>query len=115
MRLNARRRGRMTGHLCEPRPQPRLEACFEAIDEFLAARPGGGRESRDFAPERPPQYERAESGAWDRAVEKMAASREARARRPRRHDSVPGGLGQMAGILPPWVAEDGPEEALGSA
>ncbi len=83
---------------------------LEAIDEFLAVARAGSTKAEishlnvrhdTNAPER----------GWERAVEKMAASRETGL--DVLADTTPfrEGLGQMAGILPPWVAADGPEAA----
>ena len=82
-----------------------------AIDEFLEVAWAGGTRAEishlnvrhnTGAPER----------GWERAVEAMAASRERGL--DVLADTTPfrEGLGQMAGILPPWVAADGTDAAL---
>ncbi len=55
-------------------------------------------------------------GAWQRAVDTMQAAREVEGLDVLA-DTTPfrDGLGQMAGILPPWVLADGWEEALQAA
>ena len=84
---------------------------LHAIEEFLeVARAGGIRAEISHlnvrhntgAPER----------GWERAVEMMAAAREEGM--DVLADTTPflDGLGQLSGILPPWVAADGPEAAL---
>jgi N-acyl-D-amino-acid deacylase len=83
---------------------------LEAIDEFLAvARAGGTRAEISHLNVR--HNTNAPERGWERAVEKMAASRETGL--DVLADTTPfrEGLGQMAGILPPWVAADGPEAA----
>ena len=108
MRLNAvagRYDGIYTSHV-----RNRDSGLLEAIDEFLAvARAGGTRAEISHLNVR--HNTNAPERGWERAVEKMAASRETGL--DVLADTTPfrEGLGQMAGILPPWVAEDGPEAA----
>ncbi|MBA2331747.1 MAG: amidohydrolase family protein, partial [Actinobacteria bacterium] len=83
---------------------------LEAIDEFLeVARAGSAKAEISHLNVR--HNTNAPERGWERAVEKMAASRETGL--DVLADTTPfrEGLGQMAGILPPWVAEDGPEAA----
>jgi N-acyl-D-amino-acid deacylase len=83
---------------------------LQAIDEFLAvARAGGTRAEISHLNVR--HNTNAPERGWERAVEKMAAGRDTGL--DVLADTTPfrDGLGQMAGILPPWVAEDGPEAA----
>ena len=101
-----RRRRALRRHLHEPRPEPRLGPA-RGDRRVPRRRAGGGHESRDLAPERPPQHECAGAGLGACGREDGGEPRDG-ARRPRRHDSFREGLGQMAGILPPWVAADGP-------
>jgi N-acyl-D-amino-acid deacylase len=84
---------------------------LEAIDEFLAvARAGSDRAEISHL------NVRHDTGApehgWERAVERMAAAREQGL--DVLADTTPfrEGLGQLAGILPPWVSAEGPERAL---
>ena len=108
MRLNAvagEYDGIYTSHV-----RNRDSGLLEAIDEFLAvARAGGTRAEISHLNVR--HNTNAPERGWERAVEKMAASRETGL--DVLADTTPfrEGLGQMAGILPPWVAEDGPEAA----
>jgi N-acyl-D-amino-acid deacylase len=84
---------------------------LDAIEEFLAVARAGSEKAEishlnvrhdTGAPER----------GWERAVELMAAAREQGL--DVLADTTPfrDGLGQLAGILPPWVSADGPEAAL---
>jgi N-acyl-D-amino-acid deacylase len=84
---------------------------LEAIDEFLEVAWAGSTRAEishlnvrhnTNAPER----------GWERAVEKMARAREGGL--DVLADTTPfrEGLGQMSGILPPWIAEGGTEAAL---
>ena len=84
MRLNAVA-GRVRRHLHEPHPQPRLGPA-RGDRRVPRGRPGGEHESRDLAPERPPQHERARAGLGARGREDGGEPRD-RARRPRRHDA----------------------------
>jgi N-acyl-D-amino-acid deacylase len=108
MALNAvagRHDGIYTSHV-----RNRDSGLLEAIDEFLAvARAGAVRAEISHLNVR--HNTNAPERGWERAVEKMAASRDTGL--DVLADTTPfrEGLGQMAGILPPWVAEDGPEEA----
>ena len=82
-----------------------------AIAEFLeVARAGGARAEISHLNVR--HNTGAPDRGWERAVEMMAAAREAGM--DVLADTTPflDGLGQLAGILPPWVAGDGTEEAL---
>nr|MBA3475484.1 amidohydrolase family protein [Actinomycetota bacterium] len=82
-----------------------------AIDEFLeVARAGGARAEISHLNVR--HNTNAPERGWERAVEKMAESRERGL--DVLADTTPfrEGLGQMAGILPPWVAADGTDAAL---
>jgi N-acyl-D-aspartate/D-glutamate deacylase len=83
---------------------------LEAIDEFLeVARAGATRAEISHLNVR--HNTNAPERGWERAVEKMAASRDEGL--DVLADTTPfrEGLGQMAGILPPWVAADGPDAA----
>ena len=84
-----RRRRGVRRHLHEPRPQPRLGPA-RGDRRVPRGRAGGRHEGRDLAPERPPQHERARAGLGARGREDGGEPRD-RARRPRRHDAVPGG------------------------
>jgi N-acyl-D-amino-acid deacylase len=109
-RLNAvagRYDGIYTSHV-----RNRDSGLLEAIDEFLAvARAGSERAEISHLNVR--HNTNAPERGWERAVEKMAAAREEGL--DVLADTTPfrEGLGQMAGILPPWVAADGPEAAVG--
>ena len=110
LRLNAvagSRGGLYTSHV-----RNRDSGLLDAIEEFLAVARAGSEKAEishlnvrhdTGAPER----------GWERAVELMASARaeglDVLA------DTTPfrEGLGQLAGILPPWVAEGGAEAALG--
>jgi len=84
---------------------------LEAIDEFLAvARAGGIRAEISHLNVR--HNTGAPDRGWERAVERMASAREEGM--DVLADTTPfvDGLGQLAGILPPWVAADGSEAAL---
>ena len=89
----------------------RDSSILDAIGEFLeVARAGGARAEISHLNVR--HNTGAPDRGWERAVELMAAARD--------HgmdvlaDTTPfrEGLGQLSGILPPWVAADGPEAAL---
>ncbi len=109
MRLNAvagEYGGMYTSHV-----RNRDSGLLDAIDEFLAVAWAGSTKAEishlnvrhnTNAPER----------GWEQAVEKMAAARDQGL--DVLADTTPfrEGLGQMAGILPPWVAEGGTEAAL---
>ena len=88
----------------------RDSSLLEAIDEFLAVAARAGASGEISHPNVRHNTNAPERG-WERAVEKMAAARETGL--DVLADTTPfrEGLGQMAGILPPWVAEDGPEAA----
>ena len=108
MRLNAvagEYDGIYTSHI-----RNRDSGLLEAIDEFLAVARAGEHESGDLAPERPPQHERAGARLGARGREDGGEPRDGL---DVLADTTPfrEGLGQMAGILPPWVAADGPEAA----
>ena len=80
---------------------------LDAIDEFLeVARAGGARAEISHLNVR--HNTGAPDRGWERAVELMAAAREEGM--DVLADTTPfrDGLGQLAGILPPWVAADGP-------
>jgi N-acyl-D-amino-acid deacylase len=82
----------------------------ESIDEFLAiVRQGGTRGEISHLNVR--HRTGASPGAWQRAVETMALARDEGL--DVLADTTPfrDGLGQMAGILPPWVLADGWEAA----
>jgi N-acyl-D-amino-acid deacylase len=82
----------------------------DSIDEFLRiCRAGGARGQISHLNVR--HDTNAAPGAWHRAVETMAAARDEGV--DVLADTTPfrDGLGQMAGILPPWVLADGWEEA----
>ena len=84
---------------------------LDAIDEFLeVARAGGARAEISHLNVR--HNTGAPDRGWERAVELMAAAREQGM--DVLADTTPfrEGLGQLSGILPPWVAADGPEAAL---
>ena len=84
---------------------------LDAITEFLdVARAGGVRAEISHLNVR--HNTGAPDRGWERAVEKMAAAREEGM--DVLADTTPfrEGLGQLSGILPPWVAADGPEAAL---
>jgi len=83
---------------------------LEAIDEFLEVAVSGGTRAEishlnvrhgTGAPER----------GWERAVERMAAARDGGLDVLADTTPLRDGLGQMAGILPSWVLDNGPEEA----
>jgi len=85
---------------------------LEAIAEFLeVARAGGIRAEISHLNVR--HNTGAPDRGWERAVEMMAAARDEGM--DVLADTTPflDGLGQLAGILPPWVAADGPDAALG--
>ena len=84
---------------------------LEAIEEFLTVAKAGSNKAEishlnvrhnTGAPDR----------GWERAVELMASAREQGL--DVLADTTPfrEGLGQLSGILPPWVAADGPEAAV---
>ena len=82
----------------------------ESIDEFLTiVREGGTRGEISHLNVR--HRTNAAPGAWQRAVDTMAAARESGL--DVLADTTPfrDGLGQMSGILPQWVLADGWEEA----
>src|SRR4029077_8384837 len=83
----------------------------DSIDEFLTiVREGGTRGQISHLNVR--HRTGAEPGAWQRAVDTMARAREVEGLDVLA-DTTPfrDGLGQMAGILPPWVLDDGWQEA----
>jgi N-acyl-D-amino-acid deacylase len=83
----------------------------ESIDEFLTiVRDGGTRGEISHLNVR--NRTGAADGAWQRAVDTMQHAREVEGLDVLA-DTTPfrDGLGQMAGILPPWVLENGWEEA----
>ena len=97
--------------LHEPRPQPRRAPA--GLDRGVPAdHPRGRHEGRDLALRRA-QPHRRRAGRWQRAVDTMQEAREVEGLDVLA-DTTPfrDGLGQMAGILPPWVLADGWEEAL---
>lgn len=82
----------------------------DSIDEFVRiVREGGTKGEISHLNVR--HRTNAAPGAWERAVETMAAAREEGL--DILADTTPfrDGLGQMAGILPPWVLDDGWEAA----
>ena len=84
---------------------------LEAIAEFLdVARAGGIRAEISHLNVR--HNTNAPDRGWERAVEMMAAAREEGL--DVLADTTPfvDGLGQLAGILPPWVSADGPAAAI---
>ena len=84
---------------------------LDAIAEFLdVARAGGIRAEISHLNVR--HNTNAPDRGWERAVEMMAAAREEGL--DVLADTTPfvDGLGQLAGILPPWVAADGSEAAV---
>ena len=88
----------------------------DSIDEFLQIIREGGTQRRDLAPQRPPPHRRragrlAARGRHDGSEAREVEGLDVLA------DTTPfrDGLGQMAGILPPWVLADGWEEALQAA
>jgi N-acyl-D-amino-acid deacylase len=81
-----------------------------AIDEFLRiAREGGTRAEISHLNVR--HNTGAPEGGWRRAVDAMAAARESGLDVLADTTPLRDGIGQMAGILPPWVLEDGAEAA----
>ena len=83
----------------------------DSIDEFLTiVREGGTRGQISHLNVR--HRTGAAPGAWQRAVDTMARAREVEGLDVLA-DTTPfrDGLGQMAGILPPWVLDDGWQEA----
>jgi N-acyl-D-aspartate/D-glutamate deacylase len=82
----------------------------DSIDEFLTIVREGGT-SGQISHLNVRHRTGAAPGAWQRAVDTMAAAREGGL--DVLADTTPfrDGLGQMAGILPPWVLADGWEEA----
>ena len=108
VRLNAvagRYDGYYTSHI-----RNRDSGLLEAIDEFLAIVREGGT-SGEISHLNVRHHTDAPERGWQRAVDTMAAAREVGL--DVLADTTPfrDGLGQMAGILPPWVAADGPEAA----
>jgi N-acyl-D-amino-acid deacylase len=88
----------------------RDSALQASIDEFVTiVREGGTRGQISHLNVR--HRTNAAPGAWQRAVETLAAARDEEL--DILADTTPfrDGLGQMAGILPPWVLHDGWEEA----
>ena len=84
---------------------------LEAIEEFLVvARAGGGKAEISHLNVR--HNTGAPDRGWEHAVELMANAREQGL--DVLADTTPfrEGLGQLSGILPPWLAEGGPERAL---
>jgi N-acyl-D-amino-acid deacylase len=85
-------------------------ALLPAIDEFLRiAREGGTRAEISHLNVR--HNTGAPEDGWRRAVGTMAAAREAGLDVLADTTPLRDGIGQMAGILPPWVLEDGAEAA----
>ena len=81
-----------------------------AIDEFLRiAREGGTHAEISHLNVR--HNTGAPEDGWRRAVDTMAAAREAGLDVLADTTPLRDGIGQMAGILPPWVLEDGAEAA----
>lgn len=109
VRLNAvagRYDGIYTSHV-----RNRDSGILSAISEFLeVARAGGTRAEISHLNVR--HNTGAPDRGWERAVELMAAAREEGM--DVLADTTPfrEGLGQLAGILPPWVAADGAEAAV---
>ena len=109
VRLNAvvgRHNGWYTSHV-----RNRDAHLQDSIDEFLTiVREGGSRGQISHLNVR--HRTGAPSGAWQRAVDTMARAREVQGLDVLA-DTTPfrDGLGQMAGILPPWVGADGWQEA----
>lgn len=83
---------------------------FEAVDEFLAiARAGGGPAVISHLNVR--YNTGAPVRAWERAVEMVAKARAEGLDVLADTTPYTEGIGQMAGILPPWVLADGPAAA----
>ncbi len=109
MRLN-RVVGRYGGHYTS-HVRNRDANLQDSIDEFLQIMRVGGT-SGEISHFNVRNRTGAAQGAWQRAVDTMAAAREIEGLDVLA-DTTPfrDGLGQMAGILPPWVLAEGWEEA----
>ena len=81
-----------------------------SIDEFLEIARRGGT-SAEISHLNVRHDTGAAQGAWRRAVETMAAARDHGLNVLADTTPLRDGIGQMAGILPPWVLADGPEAA----
>ena len=93
----------------------RDSALQDSIEEFLPIIREGGTKG-EISHFNVRHRTGAAPGAWQRAVDTMAEAREVEGLDVLA-DTTPfrDGLGQMAGILPPWVLADGWEEALQAA